>query len=795
MAYEVTTRKNNKQYWLVETDPDGNAQGPVICHYRDSEDKRIGIIKDNSFVFQLDIMDDSGSEYRLSLHKDDYKQEGPVLYVKNGVARFGNYDDVSGFNGPVFIFEKGKKVILQEYAIGFLTKQAEIDYVLEDDIFVNLPFNFAESEKVQVKEFVGNEGQITYLYTTGDKTDGKVNLGVLQGRSGCTTIGQYKANGFHGLTMKVIDGGDLIIFRRYENGNMTNDFQLTYSKKNNGISFLSKNNDGETYTDLFFSYKNNRSSMGLATLNRNRKPVNGYHYFPSKISRIDSSKPIVRKPKKENAEDRLAALIGLESVKKQIKRMRAFFMKNKGSQNLNLNMVFTGNPGTGKTEVARLVADILYEIGILPTNKLVEKDRAGLVAEYIGQTEAKVSEIIKEAMGGVLFIDEAYALFTSSRNDYGYQVVDVLNKALEDNRGKLCVIFAGYKEPMQRMLEMNQGFRSRINRWIDFPSYNTEELRSIAQLMLKKAGYKCTKKALDEVIAIAECKREEPNFANAREIRNILESLYDIQSERTIDNISNMTITFDDVVIYENENNIHVRDNKIVREWIIDPLAIEMKSEVVAKNHVDLTNDYLEECTVAIKTEVGEGTGFFIYETGIIATCAHVVEGAKNIVIMATFFTKNNQKINKLYEADIIDIDTVNDVAIIGILKRELAYTSFPLMAKDYLPNCGKDIIMPGYPFGQKRFSEISFNEGKVQSINRDNYLSKEEKDVQRIYVDMSGQPGNSGSPVVDKNTGAVIGIFAGAAISKSGVVVSEINYAIPVKPLWELIYKNKRSV
>ena len=115
MAYKAVTRDNNKQYWFVQTDAGGNAQGPVVCHYRDSDDRRIGIIKDNQYIFQLDIMNDKGSEYRLSLHKKDYQQYGPVLHVKNGVARFGYYDEVCGFNGPVYVFEKGKKTILQEY--------------------------------------------------------------------------------------------------------------------------------------------------------------------------------------------------------------------------------------------------------------------------------------------------------------------------------------------------------------------------------------------------------------------------------------------------------------------------------------------------------------------------------------------------------------------------------------------------------------------------------------------------------------------------------------------------------
>lgn len=795
MAYKAVTRDNNKQYWFVETDAKGNAQGPVITFYKKWYDKRIGVIKDNHHIFQLDIMDEEGSEYRLSLHKKDYQQHGPVLHVKNGVARFGYYDEVCGFNGPVYVFEKGKKTILQEYRAGFLEKQGEIDYVIEDDIFINLPFNFSTSEDINTKEFVGHEGQTTYLYTTGEKSDGNVNLGCLYGHDSVSTIGQFRGNGFHGLTMKVINYNELIIFRKFENGQMNKDFQITYSKKNDGVSFLNKNNDGETYTDLFFSGKDEKYEMGVATLSKHRKPIGGFKYLPTKVSKIPVSKPITKRSKKQTAEERLNSLVGLENVKKQVKRMRAFFIKNKGNDNLNLNMVFTGNPGTGKTVVARLIADILFDIGILPTNKLIETDRSGLVAEYIGQTEAKVNDVLKEAMGGVLFIDEAYSLFAGHGNDYGYRVVDILNKALEDNRGKLCVIFAGYKEPMERMLEMNQGFKSRFNRFIDFPTYTAEELRSIASIMLKDTGYKCTKKALDEVIKICECKREEENFANAREVRNILESLYDIQSVRTIDDLKNMTVTFDDVVQYEGENNIHIKDQKITREWIVNALWMEETSKAAIKKPVEVTNDYLEDRTVSIKTDKGEGTGFFVSNMGIIGTCAHVVEGAKTISVLVTIFTRNGQKLTKEYEAEVIDKDTINDVAIIGIVKREIGYESFPLMEQNYLPNCGDEIIMSGYPFGRQRLAQISFNEGKVQSINKDRLLEDEQKDVTRIYVDMSGHPGNSGSPVVDKKTAAVIGIYAGASITTRGIVVNQIHFAIPVKPLWDLIYKNKWSL
>ena len=174
------------------------------------------------------------------------------------------------------------------------------------------------------------------------------------------------------------------------------------------------------------------------------------------------------------SEKKLEKMIGLSGVKESIQKIKAYALTNKKSKGLNIHMCFMGNPGTGKTEVARYIAGILYENKILPTNKVVEVDRSGLVSQYFGATAEKTSRVIMRAMGGVLFVDEAYALGnnsdTSGVTDYGKEAIDTLVKAMEDHRGEFCVIFAGYKNEMQRMLSINPGLKSRIQFILDFPN-------------------------------------------------------------------------------------------------------------------------------------------------------------------------------------------------------------------------------------------------------------------------------------------------------------------------------------
>ena len=234
------------------------------------------------------------------------------------------------------------------------------------------------------------------------------------------------------------------------------------------------------------------------------------------------------------SEKKLNELIGLSDIKESIKKIKAYALANRGSENLNIHMCFLGNPGSGKTEVARYIAGILYENKILPTNKVIEVDRSGLVSQYFGATAEKTSRVISRAMGGVLFIDEAYALGNNADvgTDYGKEAIDTLVKAMEDYRGKFCVILAGYKNEMLQMLSTNPGFKSRIQFMLDFPNYSRDELRSITELMLRNRHYTIGDTALSRILDITEIKRKNPNFANAREIRNILDQVIMCQNLR-----------------------------------------------------------------------------------------------------------------------------------------------------------------------------------------------------------------------------------------------------------------------
>ena len=238
----------------------------------------------------------------------------------------------------------------------------------------------------------------------------------------------------------------------------------------------------------------------------------------------------------------LDGLTGMQPVKDAVRKLVATVRANKlreekGLENnvtMSYNFVFTGNPGTGKTTVARILGKAFRALGVLDRGNFVETDRSGLVAKYEGQTAHKTNKLIDSAMGGVLFIDEAYQLNQGENDQYGAEAVATLLKRMEDARGSMVVIIAGYKDEMKRFMDINSGLESRFNRTIEFPDFTVKELEEVFRSMAKKAKYKLSPDVdhwLGPDIALL-TKKKTKTFGNARWVRNFFEKAVERQSLR-----------------------------------------------------------------------------------------------------------------------------------------------------------------------------------------------------------------------------------------------------------------------
>lgn len=266
----------------------------------------------------------------------------------------------------------------------------------------------------------------------------------------------------------------------------------------------------------------------------------------------------------------LRNLIGLEDVKQdvqslinliQIRKIRE--KRNLKQQPMSLHLVFMGNPGTGKTTIARLLARIYNKIGILSKGQLVEVDRSGLVGGYVGQTALKVQDVVKSAIGGILFIDEAYSLTSNKdENDFGKEAIDTLLKAMEDHRDNLIVIVAGYTNLMEDFLESNPGLKSRFNKYLFFKDYTPEELYGIFEKMCKEYKFCITNEAKEYVQDYFEKRyiNRTENFANGRDVRNFFEKMLIRQADRLANKGNNLTDEELSEVILSDVEEIKLKD-------------------------------------------------------------------------------------------------------------------------------------------------------------------------------------------------------------------------------------------
>ncbi len=252
---------------------------------------------------------------------------------------------------------------------------------------------------------------------------------------------------------------------------------------------------------------------------------------------------VVNKPLEGDPYQELDDLIGLESVKKEVRSLANFVKLQKQREanglktaKVSYHLVFYGSPGTGKTTVARIIGRIYKDLGVLKKGHTVETDRGGLVAKYMGQTALKTDAVVQQALDGVLFIDEAYSLVPEGADgqDYGQEAIATLLKRMEDYRDRLVVIIAGYKDEMQRFIDSNPGLQSRFNRYIDFPDYSAGELTDIFKMYMKKNQYTLApdaetfiKEQFDYVV-----EHKDRNFGNARYARNVFEKSIQAQANR-----------------------------------------------------------------------------------------------------------------------------------------------------------------------------------------------------------------------------------------------------------------------
>ena len=277
-------------------------------------------------------------------------------------------------------------------------------------------------------------------------------------------------------------------------------------------------------------------------------------------------------------------LVGLKPVKARIREIAALLLvdrlrKNLGMEagNPGLHMSFTGSPGTGKTTVALKMADILYKLGYIRKGHLLEVTRDDLVGQYIGHTAPKTKEVLKKAMGGVLFIDEAYYLYKpDNERDYGSEAIEILLQVMENQRDDLVVILAGYKDRMDTFYESNPGLASRIANHVHFPDYSPVELLTIAKMMLEEQQYKLTPEAENVLLQYIQLRMEQPLFANARSAKNALDRARMRQANRIFETSAEQVLTKTDLVTLLPEDFLKSRlfnNNQAAPAMSPDPAA------------------------------------------------------------------------------------------------------------------------------------------------------------------------------------------------------------------------------
>ena len=493
---------------------------------------------------------------------------------------------------------------------------------------------------------------------------------------------------------------------------------------------------------------------------------------------------------KKNAIDSLNSLVGLGSVKERINDLR-LVMQFEGVTAPG-HYIFAGNPGTGKTTVARLLGDLLCEVGALRRGHVIEVSREDLVADIVGGTAKKTKKILEQALDGVLFIDEAYRLNEKSReSNWGKEAIDTILAFMENNRDRICIICAGYTGPMAEFMQSNPGLKSRFETPIIFDDYNADEMLQILQKFATENDKVLSKEYAERSKQIFDgwTKRKNSDFGNGRDVRKYFDQSKVMLFKRLAKQYTAETVpadiknllTIDDIPAQYNiakESKPEIVFEKI-KERYIPKHVIPMEMGEVAKGLL----------LFAVKTANGSGygSGFIMTQDGYAITCNHVIDNAVEIQARVRIPGRIGGQ-DSWHKAEVVKAYKDLDIALV-----KLTGDNFPTMSmsKRETIDIGHELTLMGYPFGAKLSDNLSLLnysvfEGKVASVQIQNGIEK-------VFVDMEAKRGNSGGPVLDRKTGEVVGILCGSQTEGDAHLVEEINYIRPIKYMWEeFVAQNK---
>jgi S1-C subfamily serine protease/SpoVK/Ycf46/Vps4 family AAA+-type ATPase len=508
-----------------------------------------------------------------------------------------------------------------------------------------------------------------------------------------------------------------------------------------------------------------------------------------------------QKPTEKEIFAELDAMAGLTGVKD---RLRTIYFAGIGVKEppKPSHYVFRGRPGTGKTEVARLMSKILFSIGVLPSDKYIEVSKPDLTGKWVGDTSTKPLEKCRAALGGVLLVDEAYQITKGHSTDGSSDIVTTIMKFIEDHREEMCTIFTGYGPEMDEFINTNSGMKSRIGNRniIDFPDYTVDELVEIAGPMAKKwgPGYSFDDSFVRDIrkIFTVWIKTADKNYGNARDVRTLIEAAIENHNAKLGKlRIKGVEINEADTVVLFSEDIPETYRRLIGIDASVSPagapgsLPVKTLFERYAKTKETVRYDpantapffeTVEGALLFIQVKQadggeGSGTGFLISPDGYALTCNHVVQDTA--AIQARLRVKGRVGgSDSWHSCKVIKTVPGLDIALIQLEGRD--FPSMKLAGEDREIKRGDPFVLIGYPLGTA--SDYTSFLGTVASEDHHDDYGK------RCFINSEAKSGNSGSPVISQQDGSVIGILLGSQINRGENITEEINYIRPIKYFWE---------